>query len=38
MIPENKDDKVLEVVKYNRDLNKTPLRGFTPVEMDIFGL
>ncbi|STE38050.1 Uncharacterised protein [Enterococcus mundtii] len=25
MIPENKDDKVLEVVKYNRDLNKTPL-------------
>lgn len=36
MIPENKNEKVLEVVKYNRDLNKTPLRGFTPVEMDIF--
>lgn len=36
MIPEAKEDKVLDVVKYNRDLNKTRLRGFTPVEMDIF--
>ena len=27
-----------DVVRYNNGLNTVPLRNFTPVEMDIFGL
>lgn len=36
ILPKPKKSEIHAVVRYNNGLNTTPLRGFTPVEMDIF--